>query len=123
VYGHIHSISVYSRVCCDTTTHLHADKQRVTGLRAGDQQGMCGLRRRAKAAESSRRMPWRQGPTKDVAHCEKPRGAVCRRRTEDVRMGKPAWETPTHGDHTTVAGGTGGTETSQYPEEKRPFPE
>jgi hypothetical protein len=35
-------------------------------------------------------MPWRQTPMKDVGHCDKPRGAVYRRRSEDVRMGKPA---------------------------------
>ncbi len=34
-------------------------------------------------------MPWRQVPMKDVGHCEKPRGAVNRRRSGDVRMGKP----------------------------------
>ena len=43
-------------------------------------------------------MPGRQGPKKDVAHCEKRRGAVCRRRTGDVRMGKP-------GGGDTVTGG------------------
>jgi hypothetical protein len=35
-------------------------------------------------------MPWRQMPTKDVGHCEKLRGAVYRRRSVDIRMGKPA---------------------------------
>ena len=35
-------------------------------------------------------MPRRQEPKKDVAHCEKRRGAVCGRRAGDVRMGKPA---------------------------------
>ena len=34
-------------------------------------------------------MPRRQMPTKDVGHCEKPRGAVNKRRSGDVRMGKP----------------------------------
>jgi hypothetical protein len=34
-------------------------------------------------------MPWRQVPMKDVEHCEKPRGAVCRLSSGDVRMGKP----------------------------------
>ena len=32
-------------------------------------------------------------PMKDVEHCEKPRGAVCRLRSGDVRMGKPGIET------------------------------
>jgi len=30
---------------------------------------------------------------KDVEHCDKPRGAVCRLRSEDLRMGKPGVET------------------------------
>ena len=34
-------------------------------------------------------MPGRQEPKKDVVHCEKRRGAVCRRGSGDVRMGKP----------------------------------
>ena len=34
-------------------------------------------------------MPRRQMPKKDVGHCEKPRGAVNKRRSGDVRMGKP----------------------------------
>src|SRR3990172_9071899 len=34
-------------------------------------------------------MPWRQVPMKDVEHCDKPRVAVCRRSSGDVRMGKP----------------------------------
>ena len=59
------------------------------GIPLAGAEGKCGLRRRAKAREGSRRMPWRQGPKKDVAHCEKPREVVCRRRTGDVRMGKP----------------------------------
>ena len=59
-----------------------------------------GKRRKGKASRSPyhagegkksvRRMPRRQGPKKDVVHCEKPRGAVCKRRSEDIRMGKPA---------------------------------
>src|SRR5215204_4222975 len=36
-------------------------------------------------------MPWRQEPMKDVAGCVKPRGVASRRRSEDVRMGKPGW--------------------------------
>jgi hypothetical protein len=34
-------------------------------------------------------MPWRQVPMKDVEHCDKLRGAVCRLRSGDLRMGKP----------------------------------
>ena len=35
--------------------------------------------REKKATKGVRWMPWRQAPKKDVEHCEKPRGAVCRR--------------------------------------------
>ena len=35
--------------------------------------------RESKATKGVRWMPWRQAPKKDVEHCEKPRGAVCRR--------------------------------------------
>jgi hypothetical protein len=48
------------------------------------------LRIREEANKSLWWMPRRQMPTKDVGHCEKPRGAVYRRRSGDVRMGKPA---------------------------------
>jgi hypothetical protein len=42
-------------------------------------------------------MPRHQGPKKDAEHCEKPRGAVCRRRTGGIRMGKPGWRKASHG--------------------------
>ena len=62
---------------------------------------------------------------KDVVHCEKRRGAVCRHRSGDVRMGKPGWLTASHceGEHIALAEGTWGTETSQYPEEQKRFRE
>jgi hypothetical protein len=70
-------------------------------------------------------MPRRQVPKKDVGHCEKPRGAVYRRRSGDVRMGKPAAANQRHPlvEHIDQGRGTWGTETSQYPEEKRLFPQ
>ena len=70
-------------------------------------------------------MPRRQVPKKDVGHCEKPRVAVYRRRSEDIRMGKPTMANPSHpkAEHIGIGKGTWGTETSQYPEEKREFPE
>ena len=71
-------------------------------------------------------MPWRQVPKKDVEHCDKPRGAVCRRyirgcpngetRRRDASLQRRL-PTESIGRET----GTRGTETSQYPEEKRPF--
>jgi hypothetical protein len=74
----------------------------------------CGLRMTRQARKGERGMPGRQRPKKDVAHCEKRRGVVCRQRTGDVRMGKPGRETHGHllGEHITQEGGTRGTETS-----------
>jgi len=40
-------------------------------------------------------MPWHQQAMKDVASCDKPRGAASRPWSEDVRMGKPRrWMPP-----------------------------
>ena len=53
---------------------------------------------------------------KDVTSCEKPRGMANTYRSADLRMGQPD-----AGDRITApsAGQTRGTETSQYPEEKK----
>ena len=42
-------------------------------------------------------MPRHRVPMKDVAHCDKPRGAVCRLRSGDIRMGKPGAGTQVSG--------------------------
>ena len=47
--------------------------------------------RKGQATKSAWRMPWRQEPKKDVAICEKPRGAESRHRSGDVRMGQPTY--------------------------------
>ena len=52
---------------------------------------------RKEATKSVWWMPRRQGPKKDAVHCEKPRGAVCRRRTGGIRMGKPNWLKTSYG--------------------------
>lgn len=71
-------------------------------------------------------MPGRQMPMKDVVHCEKPRGAVCKRNIrgypngETPRGDKPRDQMVEHIDHVE---GTRGTETSQYLQEKREFSE
>jgi hypothetical protein len=52
---------------------------------------------------------------------EMPRGGAGSRRSGDVRMGQPARRTAGHLGITPQEG-TGGTETSQYPEEQRGFP-
>ena len=75
---------------------------------------------RGQATKSERWMPWRREATKDVASCDKPRGAASRHRSGDVRMGEPGWGNA----HSSVAEFIGhgtrteGTETSQYLEGK-----
>ena len=71
--------------------------------------------------KSQRWMPWRQMPMKDVGGCEKPRGAA----DQALIRGYPNGET--HRSTTAVlppesigrVEGTRGTETSQYPEERK----
>ena len=46
-------------------------------------------------------MPWHQAPKKDVASCEKLRGAASRLRTVDIRMGKPGGLKVRHGEMNT----------------------
>jgi hypothetical protein len=66
-------------------------------------------------------MPWRREAMKDVASCDKPRGAASRHRSEDVRMGEPgrgnARSSPTESIGRVTR--TEGTETSQYLEEEK----
>jgi hypothetical protein len=61
-------------------------------------------------------MPWHEPATKDVASCEKPRGAASEHRSGDVRMGKPD---RVNSPVTATAEPTQGTETSQYLEEEK----
>ena len=67
-------------------------------------------------------MPWRQMPMKDVGGCEKPRGAADQALLPvDLRMGKPGWghaQSP-RPELIGPVEGTGGIETSQYPEEEK----
>lgn len=44
---------------------------------------------RNQATKSTGWMPWHHTPTKDVASCDKLRGAASRHRSVDIRMGKP----------------------------------
>jgi hypothetical protein len=66
-------------------------------------------------------MPWGRVPTKDAISGETLWGAAKKRRSRDIRMGKPgqgnAWSLPD--EHIVRAEGTRGTETSKYPEEKK----
>ena len=56
-------------------------KQETIGLRT--------KRRKNQANKSAGWMPRHHTPKKDVASCEKPRGAASRQRTVDIRMGEP----------------------------------
>jgi hypothetical protein len=66
-------------------------------------------------------MPWRLPPMKDVGGCEKPRGAA----DQALIRGYPNGETrapfgvPLRSEHIGPEEGTGGIETSQYPEEEK----
>jgi len=66
-------------------------------------------------------MPWRREATKGVASCDKPRGAASRQRSGDARMGEPGWGNAQSSATESIGRGTrtGGTETSQYLEEKK----
>jgi hypothetical protein len=61
-------------------------------------------------------MPRHEPAKKDVASCEKPRGAASEQRSGDVRMGKPVGVLS---PLTATAEPTQGTETSQYLEEEK----
>src|SRR5436309_36594 len=60
-------------------------------------------------------MPWRREAMKDVASCDKPRGAASRHRSEDVRMGEPGRSNVRSSLTEYIGQGTrtGGTETSR----------
>ena len=70
-------------------------------------------------------MPGRKEPKKGAVGGDTPRGAANTRRSGDARMGKPGVGNTTSppAEHIGGVEGTGGTETSKYPEEKRVFPE
>ena len=57
------------------------------------------LCRKGQAKKSARGMPWHWEPKKDVANCEKPRGAV----NERYIRGYPNGETRMSHTHTTYA--------------------
>src|SRR3954465_14728648 len=75
----------------------------------------------SQATKSQRWMPWRQMPMKDVGGCEKPRGAVYQASIRgypngETRLGSCQSTLP---EHIGQWEGTGETETSKYPEEKK----
>ena len=66
-------------------------------------------------------MPWRREAMKDVASCDKPRGAANRLRSEDLRMGQPLARQVARSPAEYIGREkrTRGSEPSQYPEEKK----
>jgi len=69
----------------------------------------------SQASKCTRWMPRHRPAKKDVASCEKLRGAASEHRSGDIRMGQPVWghtQTPAREP-------TQGTETSKYLEEKK----
>ena len=60
-------------------------------------------------------------PKKDVTSCEKLRGAANERRSVDIRMRELNTSNVVlhHNEKIVMSGGTWGTETSNYPEEKK----
>ena len=78
---------------------------------------------KGQATKGAWRMPRRHGPMKDVARLRKAPASCLASSTGDLRMGQPG---PLHrgsrpAEHIGRIEGTGGTETSQYPEEKKRF--
>src|SRR5438046_8342387 len=76
---------------------------------------------RGQATKGGRWMPWRREAMKDVASCDKPRGAANRLRSGDFRMGQPLARQVARSPAEFIGGEkrTRGSEPSQYPEEKK----
>ena len=74
-----------------------------------------------QATKGTRWMPRHQKAKKGVVSCDKLRGAASRRRSGDTRMGKPSqghtWLS--QAEYIGLERRTRGTETSQYPQEKK----
>ena len=68
-----------------------AEESARKGKRGAKQEtiGLRTKRRKNQANKSAGWMPRHHTPKKDVASCEKPRGAASRQRTVDIRMGEP----------------------------------
>jgi hypothetical protein len=62
-------------------------------------------------------MPWHQEPKKGAASCDKLRVVASKRYPQVPEWGNPSRVIPGH-SLTCQGEGTGGTETSQYPEEE-----
>ena len=66
-------------------------------------------------------MPWHQAAKKGAAGCEKPRGAASKHRSVGTRMGQPDTGNTVSSctEQNRYRRLTRGSETSQYPEEKK----
>ena len=66
-------------------------------------------------------MPWHQKAMKDVVSCDKLRVVANTHQSEDFRMGQPSPGNAglLESEYIGLQGDTGGSETSQYPEEKK----
>ena len=78
---------------------------------------------KGQATKGAWRMPRRHGPMKDVARLRKAPASCLASSTGDLRMGQPGplYRGSRPAEHIGRIEGTGGTETSQYPEEKKQF--
>jgi hypothetical protein len=75
----------------------------VLALEASD-RGLEELKRSGEENQANKsigRMPRHQAPKKDVASCEKLRGAASGQRTVDIRMGKPGGQKVRHAEMNT----------------------
>ena len=66
-------------------------------------------------------MPRYMAPKKDVTSCEKPRGVANKHRSVDIRMRELTISNVmvSYNEYIVVEKGTWGTETSNYPKEKK----
>ncbi len=72
-------------------------------------------------SKGRRWMPWHQAAKKGAAGCEKPRGAASKHRSVGTRMGQPGTGNTVSSctEENRYRRQTRGSETSQYPEEKK----
>ena len=122
--GHLHQARIESDVLASDKLAAFFDNRRWRRSRVARRffrRARREGRDRGQASKGGRRMPRRREAKKDVASCEKPRGAASRPRAADIRMGEPgrgharSWLTECIGQRTR----TEGTETSQYLEDKK----
>jgi hypothetical protein len=88
--------------------------------RSAQEKVTTAARGTGQAVEGARWMPWRWTPMKDVASRRNAAGSGLARRSAGLRMGQPTlgYARVPLTEHIGGEEGTGGTETSQYPEER-----